>query len=261
MHGYSGILLVPDLMMATTAALSHRQRTVFPWHSWPHTAQAITIERSSLTVMWTSCHIPCHNPWNHFPSDENAPQPIFPDASDVIVTSGETLPSDAIILTPFQSNKNMTHHSRSERKLALRRIWRCSSLATWARSIMRRRNDRPGFTTLVACWRWPISDKSSLFVHDLLPLQLETNTGLFGCHPEHRNGRCNWITTMLCCCARGQWGRMSITTRECPLPNNWTRRSEHPSMLTLSNFVKHHINFALNIMRLMGATLSNQRLQ
>ena len=45
-------LLVPELITATTAALSHRARTDFPLYLLPHKLAATTIGMSSLIVMW-----------------------------------------------------------------------------------------------------------------------------------------------------------------------------------------------------------------
>ena len=44
----------PERMIATTAALSHKQRTVIPFQMCPHTAQATIIGKSSLGVIWMS---------------------------------------------------------------------------------------------------------------------------------------------------------------------------------------------------------------
>ncbi len=47
------ILLVPLLIMATTAALSVLQRIVAPCQFLPQSAHARMMGRSSFTVMWT----------------------------------------------------------------------------------------------------------------------------------------------------------------------------------------------------------------
>ena len=59
----------PDRMIATTAALSHRQRTVLPFHKCPQMAQATTTGSSSLTVMWMWSQAGGHWNWNHAPAE------------------------------------------------------------------------------------------------------------------------------------------------------------------------------------------------
>ena len=49
-----GSLLVPELMMCTTASLSLRHDRDLFFHCSPHIAAEITIGSSSLYVMWRS---------------------------------------------------------------------------------------------------------------------------------------------------------------------------------------------------------------
>ena len=149
-------------MMATTAALSQRQRNIFPWHSWPHTAQAITIGRSSLTVIWTSCHMLASPPtlnggpcscqtgmgwvwWHHL-------------EEFYLMWPSHLMHLENWVVVPFHQCESGSRSCG----IALRRMWWCNFLATWTKSIIWQRNEQLGFTTLVACW---ISDKSSFFVH------------------------------------------------------------------------------------------------
>ena len=46
----------------------------------------------------------------------------------------------------------------------------CNSLTVIDRSIIRRKNERPGFTTRHACWSCPISASKSHFLQDFLSL-------------------------------------------------------------------------------------------
>lgn len=101
-------------MIATTAALSHRPNTVRPLHPRPHIAHAITMGSNSFAVIWTSARAPFHSHWNHFPESRNAPQPHWPEVSDVTVVVGDTLPREDIILTPFHFFKKRTHHCKSD---------------------------------------------------------------------------------------------------------------------------------------------------
>ena len=49
-----GVFDVPELMIATTAALSHLARIVFPFHLGTHITAATTMGASSFIVMWSS---------------------------------------------------------------------------------------------------------------------------------------------------------------------------------------------------------------
>ena len=79
--------------------------------------------------------------------------PPVPDASDVRVMDGVCLPSDDIMLMPFQSVRKLAHHCRSDLNPDRNRMWCVSSLTVDARLIMRRKKARPGFTMWVACCR------------------------------------------------------------------------------------------------------------
>ena len=113
-----GCLDVPDFRMATTAALSQRQRTVFPRQLSPHRAQATTTGNSSFTVICTAAH----RNWNHSPADKKAQHPQEPEASDVTTTEGGVRTTPDNTDSPFQSSRNRSHHCRSDRKARLRRI-------------------------------------------------------------------------------------------------------------------------------------------
>ena len=62
-------LLLPELTMATTVALSHLHDTVKPLHLLPHAAAPITIGSNSFTVMCVSLQLSGSCSWNHQPSD------------------------------------------------------------------------------------------------------------------------------------------------------------------------------------------------
>ena len=62
--------------------------------------------------------------------------------------------------------------------------------------------------------------------------------------PDFRGGLKKKRMTLLCFCARGQQGRMLITTWRCPSPATECAALSPPPplMLTLSNCVKHHVS-------------------
>ena len=64
-----------------------RHCTLWPDHVRPHTAPAIKIGSSSLTVMGYPAVVSSHGNWNHRIAN-HAPQPHCPDASEAIVCSG-----------------------------------------------------------------------------------------------------------------------------------------------------------------------------
>ncbi len=68
-------LLVPDLIIATTAALSLCHLTVFPFHLLSHIDTAINTG---------SLNYSGHCSWNHFSPHMNAPKPQLPEVYDVI---------------------------------------------------------------------------------------------------------------------------------------------------------------------------------
>ena len=109
--------------------------------------------------------------WNHY-GPEYAPHAQLPEASDITAPPGACSPSTDIIDMPFHVRRNVLHHAKSALKDALMRIWCHGFLASLASTIIRLKNERPGFTTLVACWSWPISESNSCFVQDFLPSQL-----------------------------------------------------------------------------------------
>ena len=67
----------PHLLLSelTTATLSQRHRTVVPLHRSTHRATAITMGRSSFTVMWVLLQDSGHSNWNHSPLDGNLTAP------------------------------------------------------------------------------------------------------------------------------------------------------------------------------------------
>ena len=107
--------------------------------------------------------------WNHWVPNK-APQPHWPEASDRRVRSGLSLLTSQKRETLFHPAKNLCHHSRSERKAQFKRQWWSSPFSVEAKVIIRLRNTLPGFTTVLACWSWPIRDSSSRFEHLFLPL-------------------------------------------------------------------------------------------
>ena len=96
-----------------------------------------------------------------------APQPQLPEASDTTSTDGSR---SIQTLTPFQPAIKFLHHWRSDRNSRFKRMWWWGRGAEPAKdqrnkSSIRRRNDRPGLTTLQAWFRLPTRDSSSLLVH------------------------------------------------------------------------------------------------
>ena len=74
-------LLVPDLNIATTVALSQRQCFDFPCHILPHISTPTTTGSYSFIVMLKSRQDSGHSSWNHSPDDVKAPHRHEPDAS------------------------------------------------------------------------------------------------------------------------------------------------------------------------------------
>ena len=70
-----------------TAWLSHNHCTLWPDHVRPHTAPAIKIGSSSLTVKGYPTVVSSHGNWNHRLAN-HATKPHCPDASEAIVYSG-----------------------------------------------------------------------------------------------------------------------------------------------------------------------------
>ena len=103
-------LLVLDLRMATTAALSQRHRTAPPLHMWPQMAMLRTTGSSSFTVMCHSSQLSGHFSWNHSPDDAKAQHPHDPDASEVTVATKPHFATTDIIPVTFHDGRNRPHH-------------------------------------------------------------------------------------------------------------------------------------------------------
>ena len=140
----------------TAAWLSHQHQTRAPCHRLPHIAQAMRIAHTSLNTMWWCRAVSGHSNWCWL----HAPHPQWPNASEVMsmvlaAATGRTA-------VPFHPVANIRHHWRSARNCRFKHMWWCWRWGTRKRSIIRRRKDRPGLTTLQACWRVPIRESSSL---------------------------------------------------------------------------------------------------
>lgn len=100
-----GSLLWWDLRICSTAMLSHRALMVLPAHLLPHVTAAITTGSSSLEVMcqWMVACVHCS--WNQLWLWK-APQPQFPEASEVIRPSGASAFAGAKIEIPFHPVAN-----------------------------------------------------------------------------------------------------------------------------------------------------------
>ena len=104
-------------------------------------------------------------PVNHMPS-KYAPKPREPAASEETSTPAVgVLPGKSQKLTPCQSTRNWCPHCKSRWNSLLRRIGWSFLRKQPSRSIMWRKKVRPGHTTFVAWWRWPIRDSSSRLLH------------------------------------------------------------------------------------------------
>ena len=77
-------------------------------------------------------------------------------------------------LIPFHSWKIASHHCGSRRNSVLMRTGWERLRKRARRSITRRRDARPGRTTLQAWWRWPSRDLSSWRWHVRRPIQERT---------------------------------------------------------------------------------------
>ena len=113
----------------------------------------------------TLCHVSTNSSMNQL-EREKAPHPQLPDASDLSVMDGGT-PSKqpaCIICIPFHDSQYCHHHSMSDLASSFRRTKWSRCLGTVERSISLRKNDLPALTTLQACERSPIKERSSLFL-------------------------------------------------------------------------------------------------
>ena len=155
----------PEFTTDTTAILSQWHTTKRPTHRGPHTATANRIGSSSFGAISQSGTASCHCHWNHW-DPQRAPHPQQPDASDSTAIAG--IVKQGITATPFHSSMNCSHHLRSDRVAAFKRIHRPDLLAVDSNSIRRRTKVRPGRTTVAACCRWPSRDSRSLFLHAFL---------------------------------------------------------------------------------------------
>ena len=124
-----------------------------------------TIGTSSFMVIWLSAICPPYSSMNQL-EREKAPQPQLPDASDVSMTDGVTPSKEpaCIICIPFHDSQYCHHHSMSDLASSFRRTKWSRCLGTVERSISLRKNDLHALTTLQACERSPIKERSSLFL-------------------------------------------------------------------------------------------------
>ena len=113
-------LLERECRQATTAWLSQWHTTWWFRHAQPQRIPANRMGSSSLTVMGSAAVVESHWTWNHL-SPDHAPQPHWPDASEVTWCTGSwrgTGRND----TPFQVDANDLHHAKSAQNSVLRRI-------------------------------------------------------------------------------------------------------------------------------------------
>ena len=190
-----GSLLVPELIMCTTASLSQRHESDLLCHCSPHIAAAITIGSSSLYVMWKSRFLEHQRYWNHALL-LYAPHPH--DASDVRKTSGLEWRKSCIIDKPFQCAINWHHHTMSERASRLSRIKLLAGrwCEAFIKSIRRRINVRPGRMTMLASCSWPTTDCRLFFLQpfkffQVLPVDeaayhVVTSAQAYLCPPRYR---------------------------------------------------------------------------
>ena len=113
-------LLVRDRRQATTAWLSHRQRTHESTQRLPQIMPARTMGSSSLIMIVSPSERSSQESWNQWEPCQ-APQPQEPEASDAICQTGSRVGSRRKEM-PFQSLANSRHHARSDRKALFRRM-------------------------------------------------------------------------------------------------------------------------------------------
>ena len=75
------------------------------------------------------------------------------------------MPGNSQKATPFQEDKNWNHHWRSRWNSVFKRMGWSRLRKQRSRSIMRRKNLRPGQTTFAAWCKWPIRDSNWRLVH------------------------------------------------------------------------------------------------
>ena len=86
--------------------------------------------------------------------------------------------SGGMIHRPFHLGRKDAHQCRSDLKSTVNLMWCLGCFAIFIRSIMRRRNVRPGSTTIAAWLRCPMSDCSSLLDAVFLPCQVRTSPSM-----------------------------------------------------------------------------------
>ena len=92
-----------------------KHSTVWPCQLAPHSAQAITMGSSSLTVMWIDFHDSGHRTCNHSPGTAKAPQPQPPEASEVRLVRRLDRAKDKNRATPFHPSMKRSHHISGRR--------------------------------------------------------------------------------------------------------------------------------------------------
>lgn len=125
----------------------------------------MTIGTISLAAVLTSFQESGHWACSHSLRDDKAPQPNPPEASEWTWMEGAS--SRIIKAAPCQSCRKQFHHARS----ALADV-PLSNLGHQRKQFPKEM--RPGFTTTVACDRWPSRDSKSDHQRDRFPLQCPT---------------------------------------------------------------------------------------
>ena len=144
-------------------------------HCCPQTAALMTIDTISFVAMPTPAQDSGHSTWNQWPLSVTAPQPHVPEASEVTTCVGA---SGGMIHCPFHPCRKDAHQCKSDLKSTVNLIWCLGCFAIVIRSIMRRRNVRPGTTTIATWLRCPMSDCSSLLDDVFLPRQARTSQSM-----------------------------------------------------------------------------------
>lgn len=144
--------------------LSQKHRIFFPLHQGPHRATATTIGTNSLGEIGIPTQDSGQANWNHRPL-QIAPQPQEPDASETIVV-GTCV--EGMKLTPFHAEIKQFHQAISALASTFKETWWSSDATVMEASMRLRINALPGLTTLEACCNFPMRERRSLLVPDLL---------------------------------------------------------------------------------------------
>ena len=146
-------------MIATTAALSHKNCSFNRCQRWPHTWAAPTGGKSSRRAIEAGDHVEGHGPASQV-VPHMAPKPIDPAAS--VATNRSGLRRDGLHAEKTNSipgREELTPPGQIATKFEI------EANRVGCKLVMRRKNDHPGGIISHTCWRERMSDSNSFWVH------------------------------------------------------------------------------------------------